>query len=139
MSETSRSAAAPRQSGFHLAIRFALELATLAAYGWWGWRLGDGGLTGLVLATLLPVLGGSVWAVFRTPGDGAGRALMPVPGPIRLVIELGLIGIAAYGVWTAGSRAAAETLLTAWGLHYAVGWEYVRWLWQQRMPATPTQ
>lgn len=123
---------ARRKSALHLAIRFALELATLAAYGWWGWRLGDGGFTGMVLAILLPVLGGSAWAVFRTPGDGAGRALMPVSGPVRLVIELALVGIAAYGVWTAGSRAAAETLLTAWGLHYAVTWEYVRWLWHQR-------
>lgn len=135
MSPASLHPDAPRQPALHQAIRFALEVATLAAYGWWGWHLGDGGLTGIVLALLLPVLGGSIWAVFRTPGDGAGRALMPVPGPVRLVIELSLIGIAAYGVWTAGSRAAAETLLTAWGLHYAVTWEYVRWLWHRRSVA----
>lgn len=135
MSPASLHPDARRQSALHLAIRFALELATLAAYGWWGWRLGDSGFTGMVLVILLPVLGGSIWAVFRTPGDGAGRALMPVPGPVRLVIELSLIGIAAYGVWMAGSRAAAETLLTAWGLHYAVAWEYVRWLWHQRSAA----
>ncbi len=126
---------APRQAPLHLAVRFALELSMLAAYGWWGWRLGDGAYSRTMLAGLLPVLGSGIWAIFRTPGDRAGRALIPVAGPVRLVIEFGLIGIGAYGVWTAGSRAAAETLLTAWGLHYVVGWEYVRWLWHRRSVA----
>ena len=43
-------------------------------------------------------------------------------------VLLTLIGIAAYGVWTSGSRAVAETMLTVFALHYAVTWPRTAWL-----------
>ena len=140
MSQARRHAGTPRQSPMHLAIRFALEIATLVAFGRSGWRIGHGGVGGAVLAILLPLLGGAAWAVFRAPDDGAGpRAIAPVPGPIRLLIEWLLIGLGTLGLWIAGSWLSATVLLVLWGLHYAVTWDYVRWLWKQRMPATPAQ
>jgi Protein of unknown function (DUF2568) len=112
----------------HLAIRFALELVLLAAFAFWGWHLGNGGVTGVALAVLLTVIAAALWGIFRAPGEEGGGAFVPVPGWLRLALEAALIGLAAYGVWTSGSRAAAETLLTAFALHYAVTWERAAWL-----------
>lgn len=112
-----------------MAVRAVLELAVLAGYAIWGWHAGSGGFGGVALATLFVVAAGAVWSVFRTPGDtGAGGAIVPVAGWLRLLIELVVIGLAAYGVWTSWSRAAAETLLTALAIHYAITWERSWWL-----------
>src|SRR5262249_2753868 len=122
-------ATAPRVAPVHLAIRFALELALLAALAYWGWHLGDGGIAGVLLAVVIPVATGLMWGIFRSRGDtGPAESTVAMPGWLRLALELALIGLAAYGVWTSGSRAAAETLLTAFALHYAVTWERAAWL-----------
>jgi hypothetical protein len=129
MRDDSAVATAPRVAPAHLAIRFALELALLAAYAYWGWLLGDGGVTGVLLAVVLPLLAAALWGIFKTPGDtGKATPTISVPGVVRLALEFALIGVAAYGVWTSGSRALAETMLTAFALHYAVTWPRVAWL-----------
>jgi hypothetical protein len=123
---------APRVAPVHLAIRFALELALLAALAYWGWHLGNGGVVGVLLAVAIPVVAGALWGIFRTRGDtGPAEPPVAIPGTLRLALEFALIGLAAYGVWSSGSRAAAETLLTAFALHYAVTWERAVWLVRQ--------
>lgn len=114
----------------NLVYRFVLELAVLAALAYWGWHLGHAGSTGAATAALCVVAAAGLWGIFAVPGDPSrsGQAPVPVPGPVRLALEFGLIGLAAYGVWSAGSRAAAETLLTAAGLHYALAWDRIAWL-----------
>ncbi len=79
-------AAAPRVAPAHLAIRFALELALLAAYAYWGWHLGDGGVAGTLLAVTLPVGAAALWGIFKTPGDttAKARARGSIPGVARL-------------------------------------------------------
>ena len=125
----SGSSAAPRLTVL-LVVRFLLELVLLAALGVWGWRLGDGGMAGGGLALLVPLIAAVLWGVFSVPGDPSRnpRALVAVPGVVRLVLEWALFGLAAYGLWSTGSRAAAETLLTVAGLHYALSWERIVWL-----------
>lgn len=121
---------------FHLGVRFLLELALVAGIAYWGWRVGDGGVSGGLLATLFVAIFATLWGVIGTPNDGSrGAPVIPVPGRWRLLLELAIIGIAAYGVWTSWSRAAAETLLTAFVIHYALTWERSRWLWSA--PAHP--
>lgn len=124
---------APRIATIHLAIRFLLELVMWGAIGYWGWQLGDGGWSSWLLAIGFTLFSMVLWGVFRTRGEPAGRADPPIaiPGLARLMLELALVGIAAYGVWTEGSRAAAETLLTVFALHYAVTWNRVAWLIRQ--------
>ena len=60
--------------------------------GWHLWRY---------LGAILFVAGAMVlWGVFGTPGDGSrGAPVVPTPGPIRLLIELLLFAVAAYGYW----------------------------------------
>jgi hypothetical protein len=117
-----------------LAFRFLLELGLLAGLGYWGWHLGNGGAAGAALAVVFPLVAAVLWAVFRVPNDPSAnpRAIVPVHGWLRLAMEVALIGLAAYGVWTSGSRAAAETLLTAAVIQYAVTWERIVWLLRSR-------
>jgi len=95
-----------------------------------GYNLSDTTLIRLALAVLLPVAAMALWVVFRTPGDeSAGKeGFVAIPGWLRLIMELSLFLIAAFGAWWAGSRIAAETLLTFTVLHYVVTWQRVRWL-----------
>ena len=125
----SRSSAAPKLTA-HLVVRLLLELALLAAFGVWGWRLGDGGVAGGGLALLLSLIAAVPWGVFSVPNDPSRnpRAVVAVPGVVRLALEWALFGLAAYGLWSTGSRAVAETLLTVAGLHYIRNWERIVWL-----------
>jgi hypothetical protein len=112
-----------------LVFAFVLELAMFICLGIWGWHVGDGGLLSGLLAVLFVAVPGAVWGLCRTPGDlPHGRSRVPVPGPVRLLIEFAVLGLAVYGIWVSGSRAAGETLLTAGVIHYALLWERIRWL-----------
>lgn len=112
-----------------LVFAFLLELAMFAALGVWGWHLGDGGAVGALLAALFVIVAVLVWALCRAPGDlPHGRSRLPVPGSVRIAIEWAILALAVYGIWTAWSRAAGETLLTAGVIHYALTWERLRWL-----------
>jgi hypothetical protein len=62
----------------NLAIRFGLELAAFAALGLWGWRIGDGGLTGSALAIVLPLIAIAAWGAFVAP-----RSLLRPPPAVR--------------------------------------------------------
>jgi hypothetical protein len=118
-------------TSFQAMVRILLELSLLGAYAFWGWRLGGDRPIQVVLAIALPTAAAIVWGLFGTPGDpGRGDGVVKVPGRVRLMLEFALFVIAAYGVWTSGSRAAAETLLTAYGLHLAVTYDRVLWLFR---------
>ena len=71
----------------------------------------------------------AAWGVAGTPGDPArGRSPIAVAGTLRILIECTLVGLATVCLWTAWSRAAAETMLTAFVLNYALTWERIAWL-----------
>ena len=113
----------PSRPGVELVYRFALELALLAGLGYWGWHIAGSTPARMVMAALLPAVAAIFWGLFVSP-----RARVAVPGALQLIVEVALFGLAAYGIWTSGSRAAAETLLTAVGLHYVLSWERIVWL-----------
>ena len=111
-------------------IRLLLELGMLLCLGYTGYNLSETTLVRLFLAVLLPAIAMAVWAIFRAPGDeSAGKeAPVHIPGWARLILELALFVIAAAGAWWAGSRIAAEALLTFTALHYVFTWQRVKWL-----------
>ncbi|MCC6944505.1 MAG: YrdB family protein [Thermomicrobiales bacterium] len=111
-------------------IRLLLELGMLGCLAFFGYNLSETTLVRLLLAILLPVIAMALWTIFRTLGDeSAGKdGMVPTPGWIRFLMEISLFLIAAAGAWWAGSRIAAETLLTFTALHYLVTWQRVRWL-----------
>lgn len=125
--------AAPRSPGsmsfLHGAIRFALELVIWGAFGLWGWTIGDGGALGIVLGALFITVTMALWGVFGTPGDGSrGAPVISTPGPLRLLLEIGLFAGASYALWICWNRAASETFMTVAAIHYAITWERSRWL-----------
>lgn len=122
--------AEPRASGyppipvFHLAIRFLLEIVLWAGWGLAGWHLAE--WPGAVIGVLVSM---AVWGVFGTPGDGSrGAPVVRTPGQLRLLLEVALFAVAAWGIWVVWSRAASETFLTITVLHYAITWERQWWL-----------
>lgn len=89
-----------------------------------GWYLA--GWIGAIVGALTSM---ALWGIFGTPGDGSRKApVVPTPGQLRLLLELALFGIAAWGIWVVWSRAASETFLTITLLHYAITWERQWWL-----------
>ena len=83
----------------NLTLRFLLEVAALVGLGLWGWSLSVG-VVALTLATTFPLSAAIAWGTFNVPGDPSrsGNAPVPVPGAVRLVLELAVLatGAAAY-------------------------------------------
>lgn len=87
----------------NLALRFILELCALVALGYWGFKAGGTPITKLALGIGAPLLAAVVWGTFLAP-----RAA--VPGPLSLVLELGVFGSAAAALYAAGRPALAWAL-----------------------------
>lgn len=115
----------PEVPFWNLTLRFALELAalvalTVAASG----RLA----TSLVIAT--PIAAGFLWGVFNVPGDSSrsGEAAVPVPGFVRLAIELAILLGAAWALVATGRPAWGYVLAGLVAFHYAFAIPRTRWL-----------
>jgi hypothetical protein len=81
--------------GANLALRFLLELAALAAVGYWGWKTGSGATRPLLaVASVSSVV--VVWALFIRP-----HPTVKLAGPLRLLLE--------FAVWTAAGAALYAT------------------------------
>lgn len=121
--------------GFHpvnLAVRFVLELAALVALAIGGYAAGTGAMA-WILAIGLPGVAALAWGVFNVPGDRSrsGAAPVPVPGIVRLLVELDIFGAAVILGWFA-SPALAIGLLVAVVIHYALSRDRVKWLLETR-------
>jgi ABC-type sugar transport system permease subunit len=108
-------------------LRFILEVVALSALGYAGWNLVEDALVSVVLATALPLLGATVWAVFRVDGDPK-VAPVPVPGVVRLCIEVDFFTTAVVLLAVVGQVAAAGLFAALLVGHYAWGHRRVRWL-----------
>lgn len=112
-----------------LAVSFLLELAALAAFGYWGWHSTEGPLR-FILAIGLPVLLAVVWGVFGVTGDsrGDGTAPVPVPGWVRLVIEFGILYGAGVALIVAQQPALGGIYLVILLVQNIIGYGRVVWL-----------
>lgn len=120
---------APAVPMVHLAVRFGLELACWGSVGYWAWKRFDGGTAGALAAVVAFTAVALVWGLFKTPGEPTtAEPTVAVPGWARLLLELAIYALASAALWSAWSRAAAETLMTLLGLHVAVTWERHWWL-----------
>ncbi len=104
----------------NLALRFMLELCMLIALGQWGLRTGDSLLAKILLGLGAPLAAAVIWGLFVAP-----RALRRAGDPARLVLELGIFGLAVAALLAVGRTLLAglfalaivtnEALLQAWG------------------------
>jgi hypothetical protein len=72
----------------------------------------------------------ALWGVFAVPDDPSrsGGAPVPVPGAVRLFLEIGFFGLATWALHTT----RVEMLSLALGgfvlLHYGISYERIGWL-----------
>jgi hypothetical protein len=119
----------------NLGLRFFLETAALIALGRWGWRQGDGVLR-YVLALGVPLIATVMWATFAVPNDGSrsGRAPVPTPGWLRLLLELSFFTAATWALFASGFATWGWVFGVIAFLHYLVSFDRVLWLLRQRTP-----
>jgi hypothetical protein len=116
----------------NLAVRFVLEIAALVAIGYWGFDQHDGAWQ-FVLGIGLPVVAAVAWGTFAVPGDRSrsGNARVPVPGWVRLILELSVFGLAAWTLYDAGSPLLGLILTGVTLVHYLLSCNRIAWLLQQ--------
>ncbi|WP_051331132.1 YrdB family protein [Aneurinibacillus terranovensis] len=92
----------------NLALRFLLELCVLAALGYWGFQTGRGLIVKIGLGIGASLLAALVWGTFGAPG-----AQVPVRGPLLLVLELVIFGLAAAALYATRHPVLAGAFLLA--------------------------
>ncbi len=86
-----------------LVLRFLLELAMLAALAVWGFTVGGGTVTKIVLGVGAPLAAAIVWGLFIAP-----KATRRLDDPARFTLELFL--------WMAGGLALLAAGHPGWAL-----------------------
>jgi hypothetical protein len=88
----------------NLTVRFCLELAALAALGYWGFGQHDGPAA-VVLGVGLPVLAAAVWGVLVSP-----KAPVDLPPGGRLAAEAVVFAAAVWALADAGRTGLAVAM-----------------------------
>lgn len=117
----------------NLAFRFLFELISLAVFGYWGWNLVDGPL-GFVLAIVLPLLAAVLWGTFAVLDDPSrsGKAPVPVPGWVRLLLELVFFGLTVFVLFSSGYDTFGWIFGAAVAAHYLLSYDRILWLLKQK-------
>ena len=124
----------------NLALRFLLELAALGAMAWWGYSRGSGGAR-LLLAAAIPLAAAVAWGVFAVPGDPSrsGSAPVPIPGTLRLGLEICFFSFAVWCLSSIHHPALAILLGSIMATHYAISYDRMRWLVRARRAERSTR
>lgn len=115
------------------AIRFILELTSMAVFAWWGYQLSETGLR-ILPAILLPLGFALIWGIFAVRNDPSrsGKTVVRTPGIIRLIIELALFGTAAWMLLDLGYSKWAIIFGSVLLLHYIFSYDRIAWLLKQK-------
>lgn len=113
----------------NLTLRFILELIALFSMGYWGWTQHDGILR-FFWAFGLPLVAAILWGTFAVPNDPSrsGKAPVPVPGILRLLLELGVFALGIWCLFSAGLPNLGWLLSIVVILHYLVSYDRIIWL-----------
>ena len=86
-----------------------------------------------VLAFVLPIIIATIWGIFAVPDDPSrsGKAPIPVPGIVRLFLELGIFGFACWILFDLGHTKFAYALLISVIMHYLISYDRIKWLINQ--------
>jgi len=106
----------------NVALAFVLELAMLAALGYFGYRVVDQPLLRWVLALALPAVVAVLWGMLLAPK--AANRLAPMPG---LLLALGLFLLAALALQRAGQPVLGAVLALAAVVHVVLAWLWRQW------------
>jgi len=113
----------------NLALRFLIEIFSLAVIGIWGWKQSDS-WERYILAIGLPVAAAAIWGIFAVANDPSrsGNAPVPVSGKVRLGIEFLFFGFATWALYNMGSYPLSLLLGTVVLAHYAISYDRIYWL-----------
>jgi hypothetical protein len=98
-----------------LALQFLLELAALAALGYWGATAGSGTVAHVALAIVAPLVAAGVWGMFGSP-----KAPFHLRGAWRLLLEVVFFGSAATALVVADHPVLGVALATIVALNVAL-------------------
>jgi hypothetical protein len=117
----------------NLGFRFLLEMTALFIYGYWGWHASPGPLRYL-LALGLPLIAAAIWGTFRVPEDSShsGKAPIPIPGALRLFLELGFFSLAVFLLINTGKEGLGWIFAGAVFIHYLLSYDRIFWLLRQK-------
>lgn len=112
-----------------LAVRFLLELVSLACFGIWAWRRTPTPWRWL-LVIALPVAVGWAWGTFTVPDDPSRgeTGSVDTPGPLRLLLELAVFFGAVAALYVADLRRAAVWLLVIMVAYQILAYDRIGWL-----------
>ena len=113
----------------NLALRFVLELAALFALCYWGWTQHTG-ICRFAWAIGLVGLAAVVWGTFAVPDDPSrsGGAPVPVPGAVRLILEILILGLAFLAMFVGGLFYVSLVYIALVIIHYILARDRIRWL-----------
>jgi len=119
----------------NLLVRFVLEVSALLAMGVWGWHQGDGILR-ILVAVGVPLICAILWGVFAVPGDPSrsGSTVIPIPGVLRLVLELAIFTFAVWTLIDIGAVKLCWSLGIITTVHYMISYDRLLWLLAQNNP-----
>ena len=87
----------------------------------------------MVFAVGLPTVAATIWGLFAVPNDPSrsGNAPIPIPGLLRLVIELSFFGSAVWALFVLNQSTGAWFFGLIVCLHYAISYKRLLWLIRQ--------
>ncbi|MGX5847127.1 YrdB family protein [Mesorhizobium sp. PL10] len=117
---------------WNLTLRFLLELAALLGLGMAGWNLSEG-WSRWTFAVGLPLIAAVLWGTFAVPNDPSrsGRAPVPVPGALRLALELVILFGGGAGFHLAGYTTTSIVVVALIVISYAFSLDRLGWLLKQ--------
>ena len=115
------------------AVRLLLEIAAIISFGIWGYHQSETGIK-ILLAILLPLGFALLWGVFAVKGDPSrsGKTVVQTPGIIRLLLELGLFGVAAWMMLDLDYSLIALIFGLTVTIHYIISYDRIAWLLKQK-------
>ena len=113
----------------NLAVRFLLELSAYFVLGMWGWHRREDGFR-VLIAVAIPLVAAAVWGTFAVPNDPSRGAWapVPIPGLLRLALELGFFGLAALALNDLGFHKLTALFAAVVAIHYLISYDRIRWL-----------
>ncbi|MDJ0637964.1 MAG: DUF2568 domain-containing protein [Paracoccaceae bacterium] len=115
----------------NLALRLLLEVAALGGFTTLVWNL-SAGYWKVFAAIAVVIAIGAIWAIFAVPDDPSrsGKAPVPVPGALRLVLELAILFGGAWAFHASGFSWTGLALGFLVNVHYLLWTDRIVWLLQ---------
>lgn len=119
----------PDMRPWNLSLRFGLEIGALTGIALAAWTQTEGAARSIAV-TAAPAAAAALWGMFNVLDDPSrsGEAPVEVPGPVRLTIELTVLGTGWVAYSVAGHPAVGTAFAALTALHYSISRSRVRWL-----------